>query len=369
MPARVNEGPWAARRSRALWGAVWLVFMVYPVVDLVRAHPSAWRLALGAGGAVAFSAAYLGLCLDAPVPRRRVVAAEVAGLAGLGLGLELVFGTAWLGVGFYIVMAGALLLEARLAVVSTLLLVAAEGFLFHLQGLDLESASSLLLAYALLGLVGVGIRRMIAVIGELHYAREELARLAVEEERARFARDLHDLLGHSLSVVALKSELAGRLLASAPDRAAAELRDIERVSREALREVREAVQGSRRPRLAEELAGARRALEAAGIALSLEEAAEPVPQTAEPVLAWTIREGATNVIRHSRASSCRIRIFSLAGMAGVEIVDDGSGPAPAGAEGTGLSGLAERIRPRGGSVEAGAGPEGGFRLRVTVAPA
>ncbi|MGH7903178.1 MAG: sensor histidine kinase, partial [Candidatus Dormibacteraceae bacterium] len=153
---------------------------------------------------------------------------------------------------------------------------------------------------------------------------------------------------------------------TAPERAEAEVKDIERVSREALKEVREAVSGYRQPTLAAELQGARRALVAAGIALELEEGTEPLPPGAEPLLAWTVREGATNVIRHSRARICRIRIFRESGAAGIEIIDDGAGPA-SDDPGTGLEGLSERVAARGGRLEAGRLPEGGFRLLVTVA--
>ena len=141
---------------------------------------------------------------------------------------------------------------------------------------------------------------------ELNEARAELADMAVAEERERFARDLHDLLGHSLSVIALKAELAGRLLADGPHDAANEVAEVEQVARTALREVREAVSGYHQPTLEGELAGARMALSAAGIEADVEEARVRLDPAVEAVLAWTVREGATNVIRHSGAQPLHV---------------------------------------------------------------
>jgi two-component system sensor histidine kinase DesK len=202
----------------------------------------------------------------------------------------------------------------------------------------------------------------------LRSAREELARLAVSEERLRFARDLHDLLGHSLSLITLKSELAGRLLPQEPEKAEAEIRDIEEVARQALGEVREAVAGYRRPTLEEELAGAGEMLEAAGIACRIENEAGVLPNAVDIVLAWAVREGTTNVIRHSRARHCRILLARDGEEVYAEITDDGDGcqSENGGDSGSGLSGLSERVATLAGHVEAGSQPDGGFRLRVSL---
>ena len=143
---------------------------------------------------------------------------------------------------------------------------------------------------------------------ELNEARAELALSAVAAERERFARDLHDLLGHSLSVIAIKAELAGRLMSIDPERAAAEVADVEGVARESLREVRQAVSGYRQPTLEKELEGARVALSAAGIEAEVERAPVTLDPEVEAVLAWAVREGATNVIRHSGATHCQVRV-------------------------------------------------------------
>jgi two-component system, NarL family, sensor histidine kinase DesK len=217
---------------------------------------------------------------------------------------------------------------------------------------------------------------------ELREARAELAELAVAEERLRFARDMHDLLGHDLSLIALKAELAGKLLPARLDDAAAEVADIRTLSRSALTQVREAVDGYRRPTLPAELAGARVALEAAGIELSVDGPGETLDPELESVLAWAVREGATNVIRHSGAGRAEITVTAGAGAAVLEIADDGRGARALdeGANGTpgpgsnaarepaghGLAGLIERAHALGGTVEAAADPDGGFRLRVSV---
>jgi two-component system sensor histidine kinase DesK len=223
-----------------------------------------------------------------------------------------------------------------------------------------------------LGLLGIG--AAMVVMGELmrsnrelHDARAELARLAVADERARFARDLHDLLGHSLSVIALKAQLARRRLPDDPQTAAADVADIEDVTREALREVRQAVSGYRRPKLDAELDGARTALDAAGIQTTIERPPVDLPAEVEAALAWTVREAATNVIRHSGATHSTIRLVPALGQATVEVIDDGRGVNGESPGGSGLLGLQERVREAGGRLEAGPREDGpGFRVRAIV---
>ncbi len=219
--------------------------------------------------------------------------------------------------------------------------------------------------------------RLIAANIELASAHERIEQLAVEAERERFARDLHDVLGHSLSVITLKAELAGRLLPDRPGEARRHVNELEQVAREALGEVRETVSGYRRPTLAGELAGARMALDAAGIELRLERGDEELPGEVEALLAWTVREATTNVIRHSGARRCEIAIAPAgengSRVARAQISDDGRGVAgngarvgEAGASGNGLDGLRERAAQLDGEIVAATLPGGGFRLSVTV---
>jgi two-component system sensor histidine kinase DesK len=194
----------------------------------------------------------------------------------------------------------------------------------------------------------------------------------VADERLRIARDMHDLLGHSLSLIALKSELAGRLLPDYTERATSEIHDIEEVARTSLQEVREAVAGYRTKSLTDEIESASQILEAAGIALrqtiDLPDLAPPVDQT----LGWFVREGVTNVIRHSGAKQVRISLLEHRGTIIAEIEDDGRAgngtehELASATSGSGLKGLRERIGTLGGSLTTGPLPGGGFRLHATI---
>ncbi|UFS59309.1 sensor histidine kinase [Subtercola endophyticus] len=209
--------------------------------------------------------------------------------------------------------------------------------------------------------------RQLELVRRLRDAQAETARLAVEQERSRVARDLHDILGHSLTVITVKAELAGRLLPEHPERAGVEVDDIERLARGALADVRSTVTGYRGVNLAAELSGARIALNSAGIQADLPNTVDAVPTDTSQVFAWVVREGVTNVIRHSGAARCTIVLEPHC----VEIVDDGRGTGcdPAAeplSRGNGLAGLRERVAAVGGSLSAGPGAGGGFVLRVTA---
>lgn len=207
-----------------------------------------------------------------------------------------------------------------------------------------------------------GIRGVIKRNADLLVAREENARLAVSQERNRFARDLHDILGHSLTVITVKAELAGRLIDLDLDRTRAELADLERLSRDALADVRRAVEGYRELTLPGELARARLALDAAGIKHWLPNSTDDVPGDLRELFAWTVREGVTNVIRHSGADNCTVTLSADA----VEVSDDGRGPSPDAAPGNGTRGLGERASAAGATVITEAAEGGGFLLRVVV---
>jgi two-component system sensor histidine kinase DesK len=192
-----------------------------------------------------------------------------------------------------------------------------------------------------------------------------MAELAVQEERNRFARDLHDILGHSLTVITVKAELAGKLIEANPGRAAAEVADVESLARAALADVRAAVAGYRELSLAGELVSARTALQAAEIKADLPTTMDEVPEAGRELFAWVVREGVTNVVRHSGAKRCTIKIDSHQ----IEVLDDGKGPTPGGgASGHGLVGLRERADQAGASLQVGQAPGGGFRLAVKVGP-
>ena len=190
--------------------------------------------------------------------------------------------------------------------------------------------------------------------------RAELARLAAENERIRIARDLHDLLGHSLTTITVKAGLARRLGAADPEGAVAQITEVEDLCRRVLADVRAAVSGYREVTLASELARGRELLRASGITADLPTATEVADPAHQELFGWAVREGLTNVIRHSRARSCTVRVSASS----VEIVDDGQGSTAS--AGNGLSGLRERAAAAGGDIDAGPAQPTGWRLRVWV---
>ncbi|HET6688656.1 MAG TPA: sensor histidine kinase [Rubrobacter sp.] len=359
------------RGGRLLGPLFGLVFLIYPVRAVLTSDPTPARVSLALVGAALFAGVFLWLMWaqeplwsasaePSEVRKRR---ATIAFLAVLAIALNLVLGDEWRVLFFHVnVAAGIMLLtrDAYVAIVGLAATTLALGFVSGMAWLALPTAA--------IGLWATAFVRQVAAVAELRSAREELARLAVSEERLRFARDLHDLLGHSLSLITLKSELAGRLLPAAPEKAATEIHDIEGVARQALREVREAVAGYRRPTLDEELAGASEMLEAAGISCLIENKTGVLPKAVDAVLAWAVREGTTNVIRHSRAKHCRIVLAREHEEIYIEMTDDGGGYEKESGEdsGSGLSGLAERVATFAGHVETDSLADGGFRLRVVL---
>jgi two-component system sensor histidine kinase DesK len=385
---------------------VWLAFLVPPVSDLVRRHPPLLHLGLTLLGVALFAGVYTWATgrnarslVDAePVAKGRPWDPWLllAVLSALGVTVVLYdHATNWLELFIFTAAyaAGRLLaVRAALAVIALALLTLVTGLLAGSQLDDIGSAAVFVLVT---GIVTFGMVQSIRNGRELRAARQEIARLAVLAERERIARDLHDLLGHNLSLIALKSELARRLMSVAPERAASEIGDVEQVARSTLQEVREAVADYRRLTLADEVRGAQEILAAAGIAYQVEgeENAFALPGPQETVLAATVREGVTNVIRHSHARHCIIRLSRDALTAGVEVADNGTGASSAGMDrvpdaaqpsapetgaatarrapgmsqrGSGLDGLAERVAALGGRFEAGPRTEGGFRLAVCL---
>jgi two-component system, NarL family, sensor histidine kinase DesK len=180
-------------------------------------------------------------------------------------------------------------------------------------------------------------------------AQEEIEHLAKVAERERIARDLHDVLGHTLSVIALKSELAGKLMERDPQRAGKEIGEVEQISRQALADVRDAIRGYRAKGLAAELAQAKTTLETAGLTVQCDAATTvQLPAIQESVLSLAVREGVTNVVRHAQAKSCRLRLEQQNGSCRLEIQDDGLGCS--GGEGNGLRGMRERVEMLGGTL-------------------
>jgi two-component system, NarL family, sensor histidine kinase DesK len=361
-------------RPRFAWviAAIWLTYGYYTLRAAWEAPLPQRYIALAAlaGFVVTYLAAF------ATLPRllrreSRAVRAWGIGLTALAVALGIVIttvlGEQQLPIFVYAAVIGTALLPSRWnwAVVLALVL---GTFLAQLLvpgwSLDYTVQLQILVASAAMW----GILQIIARNRALAAAHQEIARLAAEEERLRLARDLHDILGHSLTVITVKAELAGRLVRQDPDRAETEIGDVERLAREALGEVRSAVAGYRGVSLATELANARTALAAAGIDAELPTAIDDVPAGRRELFGWVVREGVTNVLRHSRASRCQIWITrstvavhdngqpSTEESAGVVAVDGGHG----------LAGLRDRAWAMGGTLRAGRSTDGGFTLAVTL---
>ncbi|MEV7522417.1 sensor histidine kinase [Streptomyces sp. NPDC091371] len=362
---------------KAAWIGIWLFYLSAPVTDLISGGHATGPRILGALGLVAFVAWYLVLVFR--TVRQMAVARVLVSLAVLAAQatvLSLTLGREWLVLFVYVAISSGAALPARVArwtvpgaaALMTAVALAVPGGTAYLAGLLIPALMG--------GFAMIGVGAMIRTTIELRQARATVAQLAANEERLRMARDLHDLLGHSLSLITLKSELAGRMLPGQPEAAAQQVADIERVSRQALVDVREAVSGYRRPTLPGELAGARTALAAAGVVAVLP-LGDPVDlpgeltEEQESALAWSLREAVTNVVRHSGAKRCAVTLGTAQTLEGpvaeLTVRDDGSGGPSS--PGNGLTGLTERLEAVGGSLSAGpAGPAGktGFRLVARV---
>jgi len=351
-----------------LYQHFWLVCLLFPLVQLVR-HPTPLVQMLTGMGALAFFAgSYTWLMWRHPIERDVLGHSRVPlqlvlwmVLAALALVLSLTYGLSflWLFIGVSAITGVLLPLRSAFIVVSLLMFfppVLSVVLSGGISGVDWSATIALMLLVRALGVDMLGLVRLSSAVRELHTTRKALARLKVEEERQRLSRDLHDVLGQTLSVITLKSELARLLIAEDQERCAHELSEIERVARTSLRDVREAVAGYRQPRLESELEGVRQVLEAAGIEVQIDALGEALAPTVESALAWTVRESVTNVIRHSRAQHCLIRLTQQNGTVRGEVLNDGGQRERVESmtrRGLGLAGLQERVSALGGQMEAG----------------
>jgi two-component system sensor histidine kinase DesK len=354
---RGRLGPWMA--------AIWLLFLVEPLRESWR-HLDTWRGPVGILLTVAFSVVYLTLWIRLRADRfeRMMIGPNwaVAGvwfvvLAGLGIADVAVVGEHGMACAVYVAVSTVMLFPLRWAAPIVALIAGGSVALGALVP-GWESMVGLAFSITAASLAVFGIREVWRRNIQLVQAHEANAALAVTNERNRFARDLHDILGHSLTVITVKAELARRMIDVDPERTRDELADLERLSREALADVRRAVEGYRELSLAGELSRARLALTAAGIEATVPDPTPEVPEDLRDLFAWVLREGVTNVLRHSGAETCTITLTASS----VEICDDGrsvGGLSP----GNGLRGLRERAAAMGARLEAGPG-ERGFRLAV-----
>ncbi|HJQ05671.1 MAG TPA: sensor histidine kinase [Nocardioides sp.] len=363
----MESGP---RRWGALFAAVWMFYLLQPIeAGWDRGDLRGW---IAIVAVIAFAVLYLGCFVVLrsrrpvggpfrmtvrPVVAAGLVAAEIV----LGVITAACVGQTATSMAVYVAVTAMLCLGSLWGWVTVVVVAAvAYGAGTVLPGWHSESGLLAGIFVAALAIWGIGqaINRNVALLS----VREENVRLELADARNRFARDLHDILGHSLTVITVKAELAQRLLDHDLERTRAELADLERLSRDALADVRRAVEGYREITLPGEIARARNALRTAEIRAVLPNSTDDVPTDLRELFAWTVREGVTNVIRHSAASTCTVRLTPTS----AEVRDDGRGADAPGGIGHGLVGLRERAEAVGATVTAGP-VDGGFSLKVTRA--
>ena len=309
-----------------LFAGIFLVYLVAPVVELWR-HDAIYQRIVGVGLLAAFVVLYLAvvpaIAFGSDRRRRAVTAIAMTVVVVVYL---IVCGTSGLVMVPYLAVALALLLDLLQAIRVILLLSVATLLVpqhvpgWTAPGLQWELALPAVLASAVM----VVLRINAGTHGELVVAEREIERLAAEQERLRIARDLHDLLGHALTTMTMKAELAARLIEREPARAAAEMVEVAALSRQSLADVRATVAGYREVSLATELATAREVLQAAGIEAELPASTEDVAGDLRELFGWALREGVTNAMRHSHAHHLTVRL----GPRSIEVVNDGATTEP-----------------------------------------
>lgn len=368
------------RLRNLCWLTALLLFLAQPARSVPDQDP-AWLAAVSLGGFAVLYVAVLaaGFCLLPGVPGGAGYRLRFAGLgvlAALGVVLSLAYAAVpgWGMVMILVAVAGIVTMPTlrRGAAWLAATIVVEAAMVAYLGGFGGQSPAQewfwFALSTLLVGALTLSARRTEEVIVHLHRTRAELADAAVEAERSRFSRDLHDLLGHTLSLIVVKAEVARRSAGQdPPDPAAAagEADEIERIGRRALSEVREAVTGYRDRSFAAELDTTRAALADAGLQVTVRTTGTPLPVPVDGLFGWVMREAATNVMRHSGARHCEIEVRRLNGRATLEVRDDGVGGEPR-RTGRGLDGLAERVAEVGGQLEAGGSAAGGWRVAATV---
>jgi two-component system, NarL family, sensor histidine kinase DesK len=362
-----EDRPTGPRRWGLMFAAIWLFYLLSPLTAAWdRGDLRGW---IGIVATLLFAGIYLSVFVTMrwrrtgapfrPPLRASQGLAVVLALVVLGVVMCVTIGQKGEAASVYVAVTCVMCLRTRWAWVASVA-VAGASYVATLWVPGWHRDEGILFGTLVATLAIWGISQSINRNIEVLAVREENARLALEDERNRFARDLHDILGHSLTVITVKAELANRLVDVDADRAKAELADLERLSRDALADVRRAVEGYRELTLPGELARARAALSAAEIEADLPNSTDGVASDARELFAWAVREGITNVIRHSGARRCTV----LLGEHEVEVRDDGRGAETAGC-GHGITGLRERASALGGTVVTQS-LHPGFSLKVVV---
>ncbi len=338
---------------------LWVIYLGFFFMDPIMSHASLNRWLLDGAGAFVFLFLYFGLFFLVN-PR---ALAHIAGMVLLGIAFQPINGGACTFFIFAAAMVPFCVKTQRAAVIGLITIGsigAVEGLLLHVNGWQLFYTA---LFPVIIGAGNTFFAERNRMNHKLRKANEEIEHLATVAERERIARDLHDVLGHTLSVITLKSELAGKLMERDPERAGKEIREVEQISRQALSDVRDAIRGYRSKGLAAELALAKSTLETAGVTVQCDAATTmKLPAVQETVLSLAVREAVTNVVRHAGARSCRMRLEQQNGTCRLEIQDDGRGSSNG--EGNGLKGMRERVEMLGGTLQRST--ESGTTLTITL---
>ena len=339
------------KRGGRFFDYIWLIYSLFFLVQPIEQNTRAAWLGFGAAYA-GFLVCYFGIVLG-PAQRWKLTS-----LTGMGL-LALVyfrFNAGAAGMFIYVAALAPFVAESIIlgigAILVSALATVGEGVYLHYSPWSWGICAAFCVTIGAANLVAA--QRMRAG-RRLGLAYEEIAHLAKVAERERIARDLHDVLGHTLSVVVLKSELAGKLIDRDPGRARREIGEVEQIARKALTEVREAISGYRSEGLAAEIARAQKALDAAGVKLEVTGQPSQLAAAAETVLSLIVREAVTNIVRHAQASHCRLAVESRGQNTALIVEDNGRGGICE--EGNGLRGMRERAESLGGRlrIESGAG--------------
>jgi two-component system sensor histidine kinase DesK len=338
---------------------LWIFYLGFFFIDPILSHAAARLWFYDALGTAIFLVLYLGLFwIENPIGLL-----HIGGMVLLGL----VFQPINSGACTFFIYAASMLpfsVKTQKAAVIGLLTIGSIGAInvlrLHLNGWILFDSS---LFPVVIGAGNIFFAERNRMNDKLRKANEEIEHLATVAERERIARDLHDVLGHTLSVITLKSELAGKLIERDPQRAGKEIREVEEISRQALAEVRDAIRGYRTKGLAAELAYAKTTLETAGLTVQCDAATTvKLPAVQESVLSLAVREAVTNVVRHAQARTCRLRLEQQNGTCRLQIQDDGRGSSNG--DGNGLRGMRERVEMIGGTLQRNS--ESGTTLTITL---
>ncbi|SEF18168.1 sensor histidine kinase [Jiangella alba] len=342
---------------------VWIVILIPTAVGVYQQHyPLGWTV-LGYLSLVAFLAGFFYVFTQARSARRRdeplpcrIRRFGFLALCLLGALVVAFAGESGVVVWFALSQVSLMVMPRRKAWSSIGSICVAVLFVPWSLGLDWQVSVWFVVAILGSSWATDAIFRLRETNLRLTRAQEQIASMAVEQERLRFARDLHDVIGHSLTAATVKAQLARRMVGADDDRARTELREVEELLREALKDVRSTVAGYRDVTLTSELVRAATVLEAAGITAELPGAVDHVPAARRELFGWVLREAVTNVVRHSRAAHARVTVTAER----IEVWNDGADGTRPGPASSGLVGLRERVEAAGGTLQAGPDGTGGW---------